>query len=97
VNDLWDIVFTQEASQEGLRSFCVTVPMKEDIEHEAVLVAGSPGPVTDAIDARTDLVQKPAGTPAGFSLAQVFREERTEFDIPFAQRLVADLDGALVQ
>jgi len=97
VNDLWNIVFTQEASQEGLRRFCVTVPLKEDTLHEAVLVDGSPEPVTDAIDARTDLVQKPAGTPPGFPLAQVFREERTEVDLPFAQRLVTDLDGALMQ
>jgi len=97
VNDHWDIVFCQEPGQEGLRGFGVPMLLEQNIEHEAVLVHGSPSPVSDAIDARTDLVQKPAGTALGFPLAQVFREERAEVDIPFAQRLVADLDAALVE
>ena len=39
----------------------------------------------------------PPGTPTGFPVAQVFSEERSEFNAPFAQRLVADLNAALVQ
>jgi len=41
VHDLWDIIFTQQPCQEGLRGFGVPMPLKEDIEHEAVLVDGS--------------------------------------------------------
>ena len=42
VNDLWNIVFTQKPDQEGFRSFSVPVALKEDIEHETVLVHCSP-------------------------------------------------------
>ena len=42
VNDLQDIVFDQEASQEYLCSFRVEVTLKQDVEHEAVLVHRSP-------------------------------------------------------
>ncbi len=42
MDDLWDIIFTQQPCQEGLRGFGVPMPLKEDIEHEAVLVDGSP-------------------------------------------------------
>ena len=69
MDDLWDIVFPQQSGQEGLRSFSVSVPLKENIEHEAVLVDRPPQPMPEAIDARTDLVQMPAGTPSGFPLA----------------------------
>ena len=63
MDDLRDIVLTQEASQEGLCSFRVTVPLKQDIEHKTVLVGRSPEPGADAIDARTLLVRLPAGFP----------------------------------
>ena len=54
-------------------------------------------PVSDAIDARTHLVQMPPGTPPGFPVAKLFGEEGRELDTPFAQRLVTDLDAALVK
>ena len=59
VNDFWDVILTQEASQESLCSFHVTVPLKQDIEYKPVLVDRSPKPMADAIDARTHLVQVP--------------------------------------
>ena len=49
--------------------------------------------MSDAIHRRADLVQKPAGTPAGFALAQAICEERAEFDTPFAESFVTDLLG----
>ena len=60
----WDIVFTEQPSQEGSRRLGITMPLKEEIEHEAVLVHGPPQPMSDAIHRCADLVQKPAGTPA---------------------------------
>ncbi len=39
----------------------------------------------------------PPGTPSGFPVAQVFREEGSESDVPFADGPMADLDAALVQ
>ena len=69
VNDFWDIVFTQEPDQEGFRGLGISVALKEDIEHETVLVHCSPTvkraqarcsdqdeSVSDAIDARTHLI-----------------------------------------
>ena len=57
MNDLRDIVFIQETSQEGLCNFRITVPLKQDIEHKTVLVGRSAESGADAIDARTLLVQ----------------------------------------
>jgi len=54
-------------------------------------------PVPDAVNARTDLVQRPPGTPSGFPVAEVFSEERAEFNTPFAEGFVTDHNAALVQ
>jgi len=56
VNDLWDIIFTQQPRKEGFRGFSVSQPLKENVEHETVLIHSSPQPMSDAIDARTDLI-----------------------------------------
>jgi len=97
MDDLWDVVFSEHPGQEGLRSLGVAVPLKQDIEHEPVLVNCSPEPMSDAVDARTDLVEMPPGTPSGFPMAEVFREKGFEVDAPLAQGFVADLNAALVQ
>jgi HAMP domain-containing protein/signal transduction histidine kinase/CheY-like chemotaxis protein len=97
MDDLWDIVFCQQPGQEGLRRFGVAVALKQDVEHETVLVHSPPQPVSDAVHARTHLVEMPPGTPSGFPVAQIFSEEGAELDTPFADRLVADHDAALVQ
>ena len=54
-------------------------------------------PVSDAIDARTHLVQMPLGTPPEFLVTQVFCEQWTELDAPFAESFMANLNAALVQ
>ena len=59
--DLWDIVFSQQPGQEGLRRFGVPMPLKEDVEYETVLVYCSPEPMSDAVHARTYLVGVPGG------------------------------------
>ena len=42
VDDLWEIVFTQQPGQESLRSLSIAVTLEEDVEHETVLVHCSP-------------------------------------------------------
>ena len=42
VNDLWDVVFTQESGQERLRGLGIAVTLEENALHEAVLVHCSP-------------------------------------------------------
>ena len=59
MDDLWDIVFSQQPGQEGLRHFGIPMPLEENVKHETVLVHGPPKPVSNAIDARTDLVELP--------------------------------------
>ncbi len=90
MDDLWDIVFTQESGQERLRGLGITVTLEEDVEHETVLVHGPPKPVSNAVYARTYLVEMPPGTPPGFSVTQVFSEEGFEFDTPLAEGFVEE-------
>ena len=110
VNDLWDIVFTQDPAQERLRGFGIAVTLEQDVEHEAVLdillssgqaprgaVLAKTKPVSNAIDGCTHLVEMPPRTPSGFAVAQFLCEAGSEFYAPFAQRLMADLNAALVQ
>jgi len=42
VNDLWDVVFTQQSGQEGFCGLGVAVALQQNFEHEAVLVHRSP-------------------------------------------------------
>ena len=99
-------MFTQELGQEDLCGVGIPVPLKQDVEHEAVLVHCSPAvkrsqarcsdqdkPVSDAIDARTHLVQIPPGTLPGFPVTKLFCVQRTEFDTPFAESFMADLNS----
>ena len=97
MDDLWDVILTQEASHERFRRLRVTVPLKEDVKHESVLVHRSPEPVSDAVHARTHLVEMPPGTPPGFPVAQFLCEEGSEFQAPLAESLVAHLNAAPVQ
>jgi hypothetical protein len=46
--------------------------------------------VTNAIDARADLVQKPPGTGSGFPVTKTICENRAEFDGPFAEGFVEE-------
>ena len=97
VNELWDVVFTQQPGQERLRGLGVAVALQQNFEHEAVLVYRSPKPMANTVHARTHLVEMPPGTPTGFPVTQSFSEEGAEFDTPFAEGFMADLDAALVQ
>ena len=99
VDDLRNVIFIQKPGQEGFRGLGVAVALQQNFEHEAVLMHCSSAvkraqarcsdqdePVSDTIGARTHLVQMPPATPAGLLVAQVFCEQGTELDTPFAQR-----------
>jgi len=75
MDDLWDIIFTQQPSQEGLRRFGVPVLLEGNVEHSPVLVYTPPKLMSHAVHARPHLVEMPPGTPSGFPVAQVFSEE----------------------
>jgi hypothetical protein len=97
IDDLWDIIFSQQPGQEGLRCFGVPMLLKENVEHEPVLVHRPSKPVSNAVHARTHLVERPPGTPTGFPVAQVFSKEGSEFDTPLTEGLMTDLNAVLVQ
>jgi len=75
MNDVWDIIFNQDFGWESLRCVGISVPLKQEIEHEAVLVYCPPEPVTHTINTCADLIQKPLGTPPGFPVTQTICEE----------------------
>jgi len=93
MNDLWDVIFNQNSGKKGLRRLGISVPLKENIEHEPVLVHCSPSPMPDAIDARTNLVQRPPGTPT----AQLLSKEGAELDAPLTEGVVTCLKATLVE
>jgi len=95
MDDLWAIVFSQQPGQEGLYRFGVPIPLEKNVEYEALLVDRPPKPVSNAIHARTGLVEMPPGTQTGFPVAQIFREERGKFHVPLTEGLVTDLNAAL--
>lgn len=53
--------------------------------------------MTDTADDGTDFVHVPPGTPTRFPATQLFSNERREIDVPLAQRVVADLNTALLE
>jgi hypothetical protein len=56
MDDLWDIIFSQQPGQEGFHGFGVSLPLKKNVEHETLLVYGPPQPISDAVHARTHLI-----------------------------------------
>jgi len=97
VDHLWDVIFTQQPRQKGFRCISVSVPLKQNALHEAVLVHTPPEPVSNAIHHRADLVQRPPGTLPRFPVAQSFCKQRAELDAPFANGFMTDHNAALVQ
>jgi len=71
--------------------------LQEQIQHCTRVINGPPQPEFFAPDLDADLVQEPLGTSPGFSVPQFLSEERCELDVPLAERLVADLDAALLE
>ena len=59
MDDLSNIVFSQQPGQESLRRIGVPMPLKEDVEHQTVLVHGPPKPVLHAVHGRTHLIERP--------------------------------------
>ncbi|GGO36246.1 hypothetical protein GCM10008949_39860 [Deinococcus humi] len=90
MDDLWNIVFSQDQRQQGLRRVSVRVPL-EDIEHEPVLVHGPPQPVVGSANLDAPLVGRPLGTPPLCPVTQAFDEKGAELDAPLAEGLVAGL------
>jgi hypothetical protein len=94
---IWDVEFAEQASRERPCHFGLSVALQQDVEHDPVFVHGSPQPVTDTANCRTDFVHLPPGTPLGFPVTQHFSNERREVDVPLPQRVAADRNTALLE
>jgi len=88
MNDLWEIIFTQQPGQGCLGCFGVPILLEENALHKTVLVHGPPKPMSNTVYARPYLIEMPPGTPTGFPVAQVLSKEGPEFDAPFAESLM---------
>ena len=42
MNDVWDIIFSQKSGQKSLLRLGIPMPLKENVEHEAVLIYRAP-------------------------------------------------------
>jgi hypothetical protein len=81
MDDLWDIVFSQQPGQEVFRCFGVPMPLEKNVEHEPVFVYGPPQPMSNAVDACTHLILSANSSraakcgktrcPGGFSLLPI--------------------------
>jgi len=71
--------------------------LQQEVENRARIIDGSPQLELFALDLDADLVQKSPGTSLGFPVPQFFGEERYEFDVLLAKRLMTDLDPPLLE
>ena len=71
--------------------------LKENVEDVSILVYRPPQPVGDPSDPHVHFIQMSPRTPSGFSVTQFLSQERSKFDVPLPQGLVADHDPALVE
>lgn len=90
-------MLSHQPAEEGLGRLCVTVALKEDVQHSAMLVYGPPQPVGDASDIHMHFVEMPPGTPSGFPMAQALGEQVTEGDAPGADRFPGHADPTFQQ
>ena len=97
VDDLRNLVLTEQSREEGSCGRRIPVGLEQDVEDGTVLVDGPPEPVRLSPNLDVHLVQKPPGTPPGFPVAQFLSQERGELDVPLPQRFVTDHDATLVK
>ncbi|GGO38404.1 hypothetical protein GCM10008949_44870 [Deinococcus humi] len=81
---------SQQVGQKGLRGLGIAVTLEEDRKHETVPQGGPPQSMSDTINTRGHLVEMPPGSSPLFPVAQVFSEEGSELDAPFAEGFVTD-------
>ena len=87
----------QKPLEEALRGVGIAPGLNEDVEHDAILIDGTPEIVLHASDSDEDLVQVPLVPWPWPAAAQAVSETRAEFLAPASYRLVGDHDAALSQ
>ncbi|BDP43787.1 hypothetical protein DAETH_37560 (plasmid) [Deinococcus aetherius] len=97
MDNLGNLVFTEQASEERAGGLGIPVLLKEDVQHSSTFIDGSPQPVFDPADVHVHFVEMPARTPSGFSLAQSLGKEVAELDAPRQDRFTGDANSSFQQ
>jgi hypothetical protein len=87
----------QKLLEEALRGVGITPGLNEDVEHNAILIDGTPEIVLHASDSDEDLDHVPLVPWPWPAAAQAVGETRAEFLVPASYRLIGDHDAALSQ
>jgi hypothetical protein len=85
----------KHSTQEALGSCLIAPLLNQDVQHDSVLIKGSPQPMALAADLQRNLVHMPFVAGAYPSAAQHGREGGAELGAPLSDRLVADDEAAL--
>jgi len=83
----------EEFAQETLGGFCVTPALNQNVEHDPMLIDGSPDPMLLTRNTDYDLIQVPFVSGCRETTADLVRKVLAELSCPLPDRLVADLDA----
>src|SRR5258708_11503213 len=87
----------QQPSKEALRGFAIPPWLNEDVEHNAVLVHGTPKIMLSALDPDEHLIKVPFVTGTRTTAAQAVGEALAELLTPATHRFVGDDNAPLGQ
>jgi hypothetical protein len=87
----------EQPSEETLRRLAIAAALNQDIEHDTVLVHGTPKIMKDTVDPDEHLVQIPFVSRLRPAASDPFREAGAEFHAPAAHGFVRQGDASLGQ
>ena len=94
----WHVMKTfQQAAKEALRGFGVPPWLNQDVEHNAVLIHGTPKIVLHALDPDEHLVHVPLVSRPWSAASQAARECLAELLAPLTNGLIRDNDATFSQ
>src|SRR4249920_3768723 len=94
----WRVLKTfQQAAKEALRGFGVPPWLNQDVEHNAVLIHGTPKIVLHALDPDEHLVHVPLVSRPWSAASQAARECLAELLAPLTNGLIRDNDATFSQ
>jgi hypothetical protein len=88
------VLSVKHTMQETLSGDLIAPVLNEDVQHDAVLINGSPQPMAFAADPQRHLVHMPLVAGASTSSTQLCGEGGSELGAPLSDRLVAHDDPA---
>jgi hypothetical protein len=87
----------QQPSKEAFGRLCVPPWLNEDVEHDAVLIHGTPKITLHALNPDEHLIQMPLVTGPRTTAAQAFGKALAKFLAPAPNGLIGDDDATLGQ